>query len=213
MLQLEVTRGVGIIALTNFGDASGVGDRILEELEKTGALKNYVTHPEPSPNLEPVMARFLAVYNQWNATAMAGLLSRPLGPDEQEELSGYKALHGTCSKAVLGEVTSPTSAHFALTCERGVLDLQLDLTPGGKLDGFVGTSTNITVPPAVTTGIADAIAKRADLGACTTKEIEHYGTSWRAALACASGPMLLDADAKLSRFEIHQVRDSRCPTR
>ncbi|MEO6775963.1 MAG: serine hydrolase domain-containing protein [Kofleriaceae bacterium] len=220
VVEMGVSRGVGVVVLSNFGDVGGVADRAFEVLDKTGALKPYVAHPEPSPLLEPAMTKLLAIYNQWDEAALKALLSRPIDPVEHDELAGYKALHGTCTGFTLGEVVSARSAHFTMKCERGTFDLQIDVNAEGKVGGFDGTSTNIPIPPEVSKlaaaavgligrwdeqayqrSFADAKALhdvyfagstqlRAELGACKVKRIAHEVIFWKLDLACTHGALI-----------------------
>lgn len=230
-IELATARGVGVVALSNFGDPGGVADRVLAELAKAGGMQPRVASFQPVPALDPAMAKFLAVYNR--GAGLETVLSRPIEPSEPAELAGYKALHGTCSGYKLVEVTAPTRARFALTCERGQFEVTLSVDDKG-VKGFDGTSTGVA-PDDVTRAATDAAGLigawdeaayqrwfanpeqlrsvyepgaanlRKTLGNCTVGAISHEGTAWKLALTCASGPMvgaMQFVDGKITRLRI-----------
>lgn len=152
--------GVGVVALSNFvhGKPGLAIDRVIEELAKTGALEPYVAHVQASPLFATAMTSLLAVYNTWDEAGFRALLARPPVPGEANELAGYRRLHGACSGFTPAAVTSPLSAHFAMECEHGVFDLEVDLTPTGLIRGFSGRSRHVAVPPEVANAAADALS-------------------------------------------------------
>jgi CubicO group peptidase (beta-lactamase class C family) len=145
-------RGVGVIALTNLaGSEPGAFNvRALEALRKTGGLVKRA--PALPPAFAPVMARFLAVYNTWDEAAYHAMLraGRKDAPTERDELAGYRELHGACKGWAPIEVVSQIEARFAMECERGPFETRIILWPAdGLVDGFVGTSRDLPVPPAL----------------------------------------------------------------
>jgi CubicO group peptidase (beta-lactamase class C family) len=158
-VQLLVRHGVGVIVLSNFGNANPtrVGERVLDELRATGALQPYVAHQQLAPGFELVMKALLAVYNEWNEDALKAVLARPIDPREPAELAGYKQLHGTCTGFTVKEVRSPTNATFAMTCERGTFELEAALV-GNKIGGFLGTSRHVAISAEATKAATTALA-------------------------------------------------------
>lgn len=157
-VQLLTRHGVGLVVLTNFGNANTyqLGRRVVAELRATGALKPYVAHPRLAPGFDASMTALLAVYNHWDEAALAALLSRPIDPREHEELDGYRQLHGACTGFAVKEARSPTDATFAMTCERGRFELGANRI-GGKLAGFAGISHDVPVPPEVPKAVSVAM--------------------------------------------------------
>ena len=155
------SRGVGVIALTNFG--MGNPDKIVErafgELEKTKAFVPRA--PGPSPELSAAMTRLLAVYHQWDEAALKAILARPVDPREQGELATYKQLHGTCTGFEPSEIESPRAGAFALKCERGTFAIQLSVDAQGLIEGFVGLSRGVEAPAAVATAVKAIVALNA----------------------------------------------------
>jgi CubicO group peptidase (beta-lactamase class C family) len=218
-VQFLTSHGVGLVVLTNFGHANTgrFADRIFDELAKTGALQPYVAHSTPSPAFDATMTSLLAIYNHWDEAAFTSLLARPAGPGEKDELAGYKQLHGACTAFTPAEVTSPLKARFTMTCERGALDLAVDITPTGQILGFSGVSHRVAVPPEVAKAAVDAMSiigrwderayarsfadparthdlykhgsesLRADHGACKIKELSHEIQWWKIETTCDRG--------------------------
>jgi hypothetical protein len=102
----------------------------------------------------PVMTTFLEVYNNFDETKLASILARPVDPREHEELSGYKALHGTCTSFKQIKALPDQGARFSFTCERGQFELDVNFA-GGKIGGFLGRSPG-NAPPASFAKIFDA---------------------------------------------------------
>jgi CubicO group peptidase (beta-lactamase class C family) len=149
-MMLAPSRGVGIVLLTNFGRANAAvfSELAFAELVRTGALVER--KPKPVAAFESVTKQFLAVYNQWDEAAYKAMLDpnrRPI-PEEQAELAGYKALHGTCKSMSIVDVQAASSVRFAMQCERGKLEMDMFVkTESGLIDGFVGTSRGVAAPP------------------------------------------------------------------
>jgi CubicO group peptidase (beta-lactamase class C family) len=153
-LVLRTSSGIGVVVLTNFGNANteAFADRAIAVLEATGAMKPR--EAVASTELPPMMSTFLEVYNNFDAAKLATILDRPVDPREPEELAGYKALHGTCT-AIKRTRMVPSGERFALTCERGHFELDVNFGAGGKLGGFIGRSPGVT-PPANVGKLFDA---------------------------------------------------------
>ncbi len=165
-LVLRVDRGVGVVALTNFGTVNPMAfaDRAIDVLAATGALKArepaVQTPPDPS-SYTAEMTALLDIYNTQDKAKLAALLSRPMDPREPDEIAHYKAIHGSCSafkflRAEHGGVT------FAMTCEHGPFELGINSVGNGKIGGFNGRSPGAVPPPAIKKLIAAAIALHFD---------------------------------------------------
>lgn len=218
-VHFMTSHGVGVVVLSNFRQANPgrVIERIIEALEDTGAFTSRVAHVAASPLFAPAMTSLLAVYNSWDEAAFKQLLARPLQPGEKDELAGYRKLHGACTGFAPAEVTSPLSAHFSMTCERGSFDLAVDISPTGLVRGFAGTSRHVEPPPEVKKAAGAALSligrwderafersfadptttrernQRADAslrsshGACKLKELSHEINWWRVEASCDRG--------------------------
>ena len=216
-ITMLVRHGVGVIALSNFGnaDTSRITNRVIAELRATGALKPYTAHPSLAPGFDVAMTRFLAVYNAPTEAGLRDMLAREPAPGELEELGGYARLHGSCSSFAVARATSPTDATFAITCERGRFEVQANLVRG-KLAGFAGISHGVAVPPVVTKLAGDAMSlinqwddrlfartfadskqaeqRKADgaqlhgsLGACRVNELVQEAQGWGIDARCERG--------------------------
>lgn len=139
-------RGVGVIVMTNFGTANTelLISKAIDELHQTGALEARA--PQASAHLRQAAARLLAAYQQWDRPAFEAALSRPLDPSEPGELAGYKQLHGECRGIEPARIESATSGSFRLQCERGDLEMRLDVDSRGLISGFLGFSRGVTPP-------------------------------------------------------------------
>jgi len=157
-LKLRTASGVGVIVLTNFGDANtdAFARRIIDQLAATGAMKPR--EAVVSPAVTPVMTKWLEVYNAFDEAKLASILTRSVDPAEPAELAGYKALHGTCTSFRLVKTGATGSASFAFTCEHGTFELDVNLAAGGKISGFVGRSISVTPPAKVGKLFATAVA-------------------------------------------------------
>lgn len=147
-IMFSPSRGVGMIALSNFGtaDTQAFVDHAFAELDKTGALVPRAA--QPSPLLVEAMKRLLAVYHEWDEAGLKAILGRPINPEEQRELATYKQLHGTCREVTAKRTESALAGAFALTCERGTFEMQVATNPRGQIMGFFGFSRGVTPPPA-----------------------------------------------------------------
>jgi CubicO group peptidase (beta-lactamase class C family) len=148
--------GVGVVVLTNHSaqnfDVQGVAGKALLALKKGGGLAKRVAHPRLAPAFAAVMPRFLSVYNAWDLTGYKAMLSPhrlAIAPRvEQDELAGYRSLHGACKGYSPAEVVTPFHARFAMQCERGALEMDVALdTRDGLISGFAGTSRDVAAPP------------------------------------------------------------------
>jgi CubicO group peptidase (beta-lactamase class C family) len=145
-LWLRTSRGVGVVVLSNFGNANtaAFAKRALDTLEATGALE-----PRELPLSDaftPVMTKFLDVYNQFDQGKLQAILGRPMDPIEPDELAGYKALHGNCTAVKPTKMLNDRGARFAFTCERGQFEVDANFDSAGKLVGFLGRSRGVTPP-------------------------------------------------------------------
>lgn len=159
------SRGVGVVVMTNFGEADpgGLSRLVLDELRKTGALE---ARREPlDPAFERAAKEFIPIMNEWDEAKLKAWLdpNRPPLPEEKDEIVGYHALHGTCTGLHAVEGGSKTQANVELECERGTLELMMQLDPKSRKSiGFLGTSRGVTAPPALAsaaTAIAGLVAK------------------------------------------------------
>ncbi len=213
-IRFSPSRGVGVVALTNFGNGnpSMIAERVMSELAKTGALEPRVARP--SRALTEALTRLLAVYNEWDEAKLAAALARPVDPREKSELATYHQLHGACTTFEPGHIESPNHGSFVIECERGTFELDLALGERGLIQGFVGSSRGIEAPPAIAKAgraivalhgkwndrtFATYLAKgpmqpaamkqllvgfRARHGACKITDTLHEGFDWGFALAC-----------------------------
>ena len=229
-IAMLVRHGVGVIALTNFGnaDTDRFADRLLAELRASGALKPYAAHPHVAPEFDAAMQRFLVAYNSPSDAALRDMLARPPGSRELDELAGYQQLHGACSSIALAHATSPTDATFALTCERGRFEVEAPLVHG-KLGGFTGISHGVAIPPAVKKLAGDALSLQdkwsdavfartfadpkvrpaivdgsarlhARLGGCRIGELVHEAMGWGIDATCDRGTAHFYLEAKASKL-------------
>ena len=162
-LVLRTSSGVGVIVLSNFGniDPLAFTDRVLDALDATGAMKpREPSLPDPS-TYTPVMTAFLGVYNAFDKDKLAAILARPVDPREPDELAGYKALHGACTAFTLNKVTQQGALQFAMTCEHGAFDFEVNLA-GDKIGGFIGRTHGVTPPDNIKKLLATAIALHFD---------------------------------------------------
>ncbi len=146
-LTLRTSSGIGIVVLTNFGNANtgAFSSRALEILESTGAMKPRAA--VISDAFTPAMKTFLEVYNELDKAKLQAILARPIDPREPDELASYKALHGTCTSFTATKMVADRVARFAFTCERGALEIDANFDAAGKIAGFIGRSPGM-VPPA-----------------------------------------------------------------
>lgn len=146
-LWLRTSRGVGVVVLSNFGNANTgeFAKRALETLEATGAMKPREL--AISDAFTPAMKTFLDVYNQFDAAKLQSILGRPIDPREQDELAGYKALHGTCTALKPTKMLPGRAERFGFTCERGQFEVEANFDGAGKIVGFIGRTAG-AVPPA-----------------------------------------------------------------
>jgi CubicO group peptidase (beta-lactamase class C family) len=119
-VQLLTQHGVGVVVLTNFGNANTYqfGKRIVDEMRATGALQPYVVRPKLAPGFDAAMTKFVAIQNDFSEEALKALLARPMDPVEPAEMAGYHKLHGRCTAFAVKDIRTPTSATFTMTCER-----------------------------------------------------------------------------------------------
>jgi hypothetical protein len=225
-----VHQGVGVIVLTNFGnaDTDRITNRVITELRASGALKPYVAHPTIAPDFEAAMKRFLTAYNAPSDTTLADMLARKPQSGEVDEMLAYNKLHGACSSFAVAKARSPTDATFALTCERGRLEVEVELVRG-KLGGFSGISHGVDVPPVVKTLAGDALSLldkwndavftrtfadpkvgpvikgesarlHESLGTCHVDEIVHEAQGWGIDVTCGHGTAHFYFEEKKSKL-------------
>jgi CubicO group peptidase (beta-lactamase class C family) len=187
-IRFSPSRGVGIVALTNFGNGNpgAFAEKALAELDRTGALAKRT--PEASPLLAKAVERLLATYHVWDEAAFAKALARPIDPREKDELATYKQLHGACTTFAPSRIVTPTSGSFVVKCERGVLELNVNISMTGLIQGFTGRSTGIDPPPT---------------SAAISKEIVALANKWddkRATKLFAAGPPLAQRKEMRDQF-------------
>jgi hypothetical protein len=154
--------GVGFIEATNVHRGGGLPYEVIRTLAKAGALSKRAPRGERlSAPFDAVMPKLLAIQNAWDEAGMAAVITPPLGGRvlaDKEELAGYRASHGACAGYAPIAFTSPLSARFAVTCERGALEMEITLNATDKrIDAFMGISRDIA-PPADLRAAADRIA-------------------------------------------------------
>lgn len=157
-LQTLPDRGVAVISLVNVFDDRSVSDNdrlaidVIRLLHKTGGLTKRTRRMKQLPAaFDAVMPRFLAVLNRWDEEGYRAMLTKGRKvPSEKDEMAGYHATHGDCKGYAATEILSPTHARFALTCERGALEMNVQLgAADGLVAGFSGTSRNVPAPPRI----------------------------------------------------------------
>ncbi|MBA3500031.1 MAG: beta-lactamase family protein, partial [Deltaproteobacteria bacterium] len=148
-IRFSPSRGVGVIVMTNFGNANpnAFTDKVLAELGKTGAF--VARAPSSSKALETAMSRLLAIYQTWDEAAFAKILARPIDPREKDELATYHKLHGACTGFEPATIETASAGSFTLKCERGVLEMELSVDGTGQIQGFFGFSRGVEPPPAL----------------------------------------------------------------
>ena len=234
-IAMLVHHGVGVIVMTNFGngDTDRIAARVIAELRASGALKPYVAHPSIAPELDPAMKRFLTAYNTPSDATLRDMLAREPGPHELDELTTYKRLHGACSSFAVARATAPTSATFALTCEHGRFEVEVELVHG-KLGGFSGISHDVEVPPAVKKLASDALSLldkwndavfthtfadpkvattikggsaqlHASLGHCRIAELVHEAQGWGIDATCDRGTAHFYLEEKAAKLTTMRV--------
>jgi CubicO group peptidase (beta-lactamase class C family) len=234
-ITMLVRHGVGVIAMTNFGnaDTDRITNRVIAELRASGALKPYVAHPSVAPEFDAAMKRFLTAYNAPSDATLRDMLAREPDPRELDELTGYKQLHGACSSFTLARATTPTAATFALACEHGRFELEAQLVRG-KLGGFTGVSHGVDVPPVVKTLASDALSLidtwsdavftrafadpkvqpaikggsaqlHASLGSCRIGELTHEAQGWGIDATCDRGTAHFYFEEKTSKLTSFRV--------
>jgi len=150
-IRFSPSRGVGIVVMSNFPNANtdAFVERAFVELDKTGALAPRVA--EPTPALTDTVKKLLAVYEHWDEAALKAILARPIDPREQSELATYKQLHGKCTDVTFINGNGPHDGVFAIKCERGAFELQINTSSQGLIAGFVGFSRDVEPPKAFAT--------------------------------------------------------------
>ncbi|HET9987426.1 MAG TPA: serine hydrolase domain-containing protein, partial [Kofleriaceae bacterium] len=156
-LRLRTASGIGVVVLSNFGNANteAFAERAIATLEATGAMKPR--EPVVTDAFTPVMTKFLDVYNAFDEAKLAAILARPVDPREHEELAGYKALHGSCTAFKQSKALPNNGARFAFTCERGQFEVDVNFA-GGKIGGFLGRSPGLAPPANVAKLFTAAVA-------------------------------------------------------
>ncbi len=234
-ITMLVHHGVGVIAMTNFGnaDTDRITNRVIAELRASGALKPYVAHPSIAPGFDTAMKRFLTAYDAPSDATLRDMLAREPDRRELDELTGYKQLHGACSSFTLARAKSPADATFALTCERGRFEVEAQLVRG-KLGGFTGISHGVEIPAAVKKLAGDALSLldkwnddvftrtfadpkvapvikaghaqlHARLGSCRIGEMVHEAQGWGIDASCDRGTAHFYLEEKTSKLTTLRV--------
>ena len=158
--------GVGVFLFTNGGsaDLGGIGNELVQRMQKSGALTQRVRVATRAPQLDAAMDRLLAVMHRWDAQRYAAMLSAPhqqnvKAEDERAELAGYLALHGDCTRGAITQFVGPTEARYALQCQRGQLEMWLRLeAQSGLIAGFSGVSKGVAETPGSRAAAKKALA-------------------------------------------------------
>jgi CubicO group peptidase (beta-lactamase class C family) len=213
-VRFSPSRGVGIVALTNFGNGNpgAISEAAMVKLLESGALEKRVA--QPSRVMSEALTRLLAVYHQWDEAKLAAALARPIDPREKDELATYHKLHGACTTFEPAAFETPTRGSFTVKCERGTFEMELNTNAKGQIEGFFGFSTGIEAPPELAKAVqavvslhkkwddkifAKYLAKghstaaqtkklaadlRAKHGDCKVAGALHLGFDWGFALTC-----------------------------
>jgi CubicO group peptidase (beta-lactamase class C family) len=146
--------GVGVALLVNSSDASLERPlrRTLELLRASGGLSDR--RRLVSPLVESALAALLAVQNRWDEPAYLAMLTerhraQVTTAEEKAELEEYARRHGRCEAGPAVEVGGPRRARFALSCERGRLEMDVHVADDGRIEGFSGKSYDLAPAPAL----------------------------------------------------------------
>lgn len=153
--------GIALMAFTNQRHASPntLIHNALKALAHQG-IKPREPVVEPSSALKESLTPWLDVYHSWSEERYLAMLTerhklRVKSASEKEELAGYFRLHGRCQKAELKHVHEADRGVFKLTCERGTLELSVQVdSNSGKIDGFTGESFGVALPRHLLDGAA-----------------------------------------------------------
>ncbi|MBZ5710157.1 serine hydrolase domain-containing protein [Nannocystis pusilla] len=158
MMLMLPTRGVAVILMTNLSSISSRvlpadAAKVLDLLADTGALEPR--KHAPSPDLLAAAARLGALIGQWDDAAHASLFSadfRDAYPTETtaNELAEWRALVGACSDPRALTLEEPRAGAVELTCERGVLRVELRVAPwpGAPITSFdIDRTTGLAPAP------------------------------------------------------------------
>ncbi|HEY6724449.1 MAG TPA: serine hydrolase domain-containing protein, partial [Polyangiaceae bacterium] len=156
--------GVGVFAFANSAaDVGRLRRELLDKLKQTGALAPREQRPLETSKLDRALAQLLEVYDTWDEDKYQAMLSeqhkRNITQErEQQELSEYRELHGTCRSGRMLHYTSQNVARYLLDCDRARLEMALYLNPESALiDGFVGYSSGVEAPPEVSRAAKKAL--------------------------------------------------------
>jgi CubicO group peptidase (beta-lactamase class C family) len=146
-------RGLGLIALTNLGEAEldGAVDGALTILARTGALELRTF--TSSPALAHGLATAVALYDDFSSRAYAeGFVPafRAANPEAAVValIAALKAAHGRCDGAAarILSVQGPGRAVFSVPCARGALEFLLGVDGAGKVT-LASVSPSAAAPP------------------------------------------------------------------
>jgi CubicO group peptidase (beta-lactamase class C family) len=143
--------GVAVFAFANTAptDLGRLTRRIVDRMQAGGGLVTRVRKAERAPALERALGWLLEVQNEWNETKYLTMLSDAhkravTTAEEKRELAHYFALHGRCTPGTMVSYRGPTAARFRLACERGQLEMNLELESRGyTIAGFWGHSSDV----------------------------------------------------------------------
>jgi len=124
---------VGVFVMTNltYADGQGVADALLSGLRERGLLPE---RPRPiSAQLVRARATVLDLLTSWSAERATAAFdvnySAYEAPDRLEaRLAGFAKVHGTCKPAEGGKAQNALRGRLLLTCERGGIELSVELT-------------------------------------------------------------------------------------
>jgi hypothetical protein len=148
-------RGVGVVALANLASPSlhlrDLVESILLAMKKTGALSLRVAPVVLPPALQAAMKRVLGLYQVWdepayNATASPAAASANA---QRKALAHHRSLHGACDGFTPYQIAGTRFARATVRCERGTLDLGVEIDDAGLISHIDAVSRDVTPPPAV----------------------------------------------------------------
>jgi CubicO group peptidase (beta-lactamase class C family) len=139
-VQMLPNHGVALILLSNVGATDGLammkdGFNVLDLLADTGALEPH--RPVPGPELLAAAEGFGALVGRWDDNTYARLFSpgfrdaRPAA-DFAVWLAGVVGESGACRAPRPVELVSPRDGLLELACDRGGLQLRLQVAPGAS---------------------------------------------------------------------------------
>lgn len=132
-LYMLPRRGVAVVTLANLAGAplDELARGMLVSLHETGALEPR--RRRPGPDLERQVGDLVDLYEQWDAEAYQRLFTDELRAEAtaarlQEAFRGFRAEVGSCREHRPDEIYNPRWGRFVVNCERGELEVDVEVT-------------------------------------------------------------------------------------